>query len=99
VNILQGDIVKIENIKLPSIVVSTDFFNASGSVVCCPIYKNTFPDPLHIRIESDSIEGVAVCEQLRVIDLKQRGHKIVGSVKLENRMDISDAVQSIFDYI
>ena len=33
----QGDILKIEKIKHPVLVVSKDFFNSSGEIIGCPI--------------------------------------------------------------
>ena len=44
----QGDILKIENIKHPVLIVSKDFFNASGEIIGCPIIRNSAPGPLHI---------------------------------------------------
>ena len=39
-NVKQGDILKIEKIKHPVLVVSKDFFNTSGAIIGCPIYNN-----------------------------------------------------------
>ena len=33
----QGDILKIEKIKHPVLIVSKDFFNTSGEIIGCPI--------------------------------------------------------------
>ena len=33
----QGDIIKVEKIKPPVLVVSKDFFNESGEIIGCPI--------------------------------------------------------------
>ena len=33
----QGDILKIDKIKHPVLVVSKDFFNSSGEIIGCPI--------------------------------------------------------------
>ena len=35
----QGDILRIEKIKHPVLVVSKDFFNTSGEIIGCPIIK------------------------------------------------------------
>lgn len=37
----QGDILKVEKIKHPVLVVSKDFFNTSGEIIGCPIIKNS----------------------------------------------------------
>lgn len=36
----QGDVLKIEKIKHPVLVVSKDFFNSSGEIIGCPIIKS-----------------------------------------------------------
>ena len=39
----QGDILKIEKIKHPVLVVSKDFFNSSGEIIGCPIISDSNP--------------------------------------------------------
>ena len=39
INFRQGDILKVEKIKHPVLVVSKDFFNASGQIIGCPQRK------------------------------------------------------------
>ncbi len=46
-NIHQGDILKIEKIKHPILVVSKDFFNTSGEIIGCPIIRNSTVGSLH----------------------------------------------------
>ena len=35
----QGDILKIEHIKKPVLVVSKDFFNQTHEIIGCPIFE------------------------------------------------------------
>lgn len=42
----QGDILKIEKINHPVLVVSKNFFNTSGAIIGCPIIRNS--TPVHI---------------------------------------------------
>ena len=44
----QGDILKVNSIKYPLIVVSKNFFNESGLVIACPILSDTVRGPLRI---------------------------------------------------
>ena len=67
-DISQGDILKVENIKMPVLVVSKDFFNQTGEIVGCPIDKNGESGALHIKIETDRISGCVKCEQLKLLD-------------------------------
>ena len=96
----QGYILKLENIKYPVLVVSNDTFNSiSNQVIACPILSNETENALHIRIMTTDISGVVICEQLRLFDLSVRGYKKIGELQLSETANISDAVQSIFDYL
>ncbi len=95
----QGDILKIERIKHPVLVVSKDFFNTSGEIIGCPIYESGTESPLHIAVATDEVQGYVQCEKLALLDLKIRGHKKVGKITLNSKMNIADAIQSIFDYL
>lgn len=97
--IRQGDILKIEGIRHPVLVVSKDFFNSSGEVIGCPIYNDATKSPLHIWISADEIKGCVQCEKLALIDLSVRGYKEIDRLVLSDRINIADAVQGIFDYI
>lgn len=94
----QGDIITIEKMKGYFLVVSKNFFNATEQVILCPIVQDTFLDPLHIKIETDEIQGVVMCEQMRLIDLRCRGYSKVDRIHYPDIIDVTDAIQSIFDY-
>lgn len=95
----QGDILKIEKIKHPVLVASKDFFNTSGEIIGCPIIRNSIPGPLHIWISTKENEGYVQCEKLALLDLTIRGHKKVDRLSVSEMMNISDAIQGIFEYI
>ena len=59
----QGDLLRIEGIKYPVIVVSNNYFNRSGMVIACPIVKTAVPGPLHIPLKDCAVEGTprSVC--------------------------------------
>lgn len=97
--IRQGDILKIEKIKDPVLVVSKDFFNASGEIIGCPVYKDSLKGPLHIYIETENVKGYVQCEKLALLDMRVRGYAKTDSIPIRMVMDITDAVQGIFDYI
>ena len=54
----QGDILKIEKIKHPVLVVSKVFFNTSAEIIGCPIIRESIPGPLHIWMSTDVNDGV-----------------------------------------
>lgn len=98
-SVLQGDILKIENIPHPVLVVSKDFFNQSGEVIGCPIIEDSMEGPLHIKIDAKHMTGYAHCEKLKLLDLSVRGSSKLDEITFINKIDITDAIQSIFDYI
>ena len=95
----QGDILKVEKIKYPVLIVSKDFFNTSGEIIGCPIFKESVNGPLHIYVSTDEVSGYVQCEKLALLDLRVRGHKKIDRLKLGDRINIVDAVQGIFEYI
>ena len=94
----QGDLLKIENIRHPVLVVSKDFFNSSGAVIGCPVIKDSIAGPLHIWMSVEDNEGYIQCEKLALLDLSVRGYKRIGRLPRSEMINISDAIQSIFEY-
>ena len=97
--IFQGDILLIENIKLPVLVISKDCFNKSGEIIACPIFNQGEPGPLHIGIKTSKTKGFVHCEKLKLFDMSVRGFTKIDRISIEKLIDISDAVQGIFDYV
>lgn len=95
----QGEILKIENIKHPVLVVSKDFFNTSREIIGCPIIKDSMPGPLHIWMSTEENEGYIQCEKLALLDLSVRGHRRIDRLPISEMINVSDAIQSIFEYI
>lgn len=93
-----GDILSIEKIKGPVLVVSKNFFNQSEQAIVCPVIKNAIPDPLHIDVETTEVQGSVLCEQMKLLDLRYRGYKKISRIKYSEIMNITDAIQAIFDY-
>lgn len=95
----QGDIVKIERIRSSVLVTSKDFFNQTGEIIGCPVFQNSSASPLHIKIRTDSTEGYVQCEKLALIDLNVRDFSKTGRISMTDIIEITDAIQSIFDYV
>jgi mRNA-degrading endonuclease toxin of MazEF toxin-antitoxin module len=94
----QGDILKVEKLNSPVLVVSKNFFNQSEEAIVCPIIKSAGLDPLHICIKAEDISGFVLCEQMRLLDLRVREFKKTGRIKYADIINITDAIQGIFDY-
>lgn len=97
--IFQGDILKIERIKMPVLVVSKDFFNKTGEIIGCPIYKNGEPGALHIKINTGEVAGYVQCEKMSLLDMNFRGYSKIDRVHMPDIINITDAIQGIFDYV
>ncbi len=95
----QGDILKIDKIVHPVLVASKDFFNSSGEVIGCPIIINSKPGPLHIWMATENTKGYIHCEKLALLDLSIRGYKKTDSLPISEMINVSDAIQGIFEYI
>ena len=94
----QGTIIRLSAMPVNLLVLSREFFNRSGMTVVCPVVETASPDALHIPITSDRMNGTALLEQLRSIDLHARHYVTIGEIPLTQIQDISDAVQDIFNY-
>lgn len=99
VQIHQGDILKIEKIKHPVLVVSKDFFNRSGEIIGCPVIQSSVEGPLHICISAEENTGYVHCEKLALLDLTVREYKKIDRLAVSEMINIVDAVQGIFEYI
>ena len=95
----QGDILKVEYIKSPVLVTSKDFFNQSGEVIGCPISENGEAGALRIFVKTGSMNGYVHCEKLALLDLRARGYSKIDCIHMPDIMNISDAIQGIFDYV
>jgi len=94
----QGDLLKVEGVQYPVIVVSNNFFNQSGKAIVCPIMKKAAPGPLHIELKDSSVSGYVLCEQVRYLDLSSRRFSKLAQLHYFDIMDISDAVAGMFEY-
>lgn len=95
----QGMILNVEKVKKPVLIVSKDFFNQTGEIIGCPIFKESIRSPLHIEVTADNISGYVQCEKLALLDLNVRGYSVIDIIPVADIMNITDAVQGIFDYV
>lgn len=95
----QGDILSVEGIKMPVLAVSKNFFNRTEQIIACPIVQKSMADPLHINVSAENVNGLVLCEQMKLLDMRARGYKKISELKLEEVINITDAIQGIFDYL
>ena len=95
----QGDVLKIDRINVPVLTVSKNFFNQTGEIIGCPMYNSGEPGVLHKSVDNEKLKGVVHCEKLTLFDLNARHYSKVGRIAMSDIVEITDTIQSIFDYI
>lgn len=93
----QGDILKIENMSVPVIVVSKDIYNATENAIVCPVIKNPGISPLVYPFSYKKGSAV-LCDEVKHLDLKTRGYSVIGSASEYDIIEISNIIESLFDY-
>ena len=96
----QGDILRIGTYKNLFLIVSSNaFIRATGVFHVCPMLESVPAGPLHIRIRGTAgTEGTAICEQLKLIDPVIRRCARKDRIPYAQMMNISDAIQGVFEY-
>ena len=71
----------------------------TGVFHVCPLLENYAEGPLHIKVRGvKDTSGTAICEQLKLIDPSARSCKRIDRVPYHMIMNVSDAIQGIFEY-
>ncbi|MBQ9032348.1 MAG: hypothetical protein IJ106_12990 [Parasporobacterium sp.] len=96
----QGDVIRISDYKDTFLIISKNaFIKASGVFHVCPLIPGIAEGPLHISVNGNhGASGTAICEQIKLIDPAQRNCKKVDYISYAQLMNVSDAVQGIFEY-
>lgn len=97
---LQGDIIKIEGKNHLFLIVSNNtFIKYTGAFHICPIIENVENNPLHIAVRTaKGYAGTAICEQLLLFDPSKRPCSKYDDISYDQIMNISDAIQGVFEY-
>ncbi len=82
--------------RRPALVVSKEAFNkGTGTAICCPITNTDRRMPFHVPIAGrTSLTGFVMCEQVKSLDFRSRGMKLIEQVPrdvLEDLLSIIDA--------
>ena len=96
----QGDIIKISGFKNYFLIVSENaFIKATNVFHIGPVSENNEDGPLHIAIVGkQKTSGTVFCEQMKLIDPSVRACNKVDRISYDAMMNISDAIQGIFEY-
>ncbi|MCR5789210.1 MAG: type II toxin-antitoxin system PemK/MazF family toxin [Lachnospiraceae bacterium] len=97
----QGDVIRIEGFKkqLFVIISKNAFIRATGIFHICPMLPGIPAGPVHIEVKAKRGEaGTIICEQIKAVDPKARRCSRVDLLAYKDIMNVSDAVQGIFEY-
>ena len=97
----QGDIVKINGYGKTLFVITSKnaFIKALGVFHVSPLISNVNEGPLHIIVKGKKgTAGTVICEQIKLIDPSVRAVNRTDTLKYEDIMNISDAIQGMFEY-
>jgi hypothetical protein len=61
--------------------------------------KQSVAGPLHIWMSTEENEGYIQCEKLALLDFVVRGYRKIDRLPLSEMINVSDAIQGIFEYI
>lgn len=95
----QGDLVTLDfdpqsgheqKGRRPALVISKDAFNrGTGMAICCPITNTDRQVPFHVPITGrTSLTGFVMCEQVKSLDYRSRGMKLIERTAQEVLEDV-----------
>ena len=95
----QGDLVALDfdpqagheqRGRRPALVVSKDAFNkATGMAICCPVTNSNRGVPFHVPLAGrTSLTGFVMCEQVKSLDYRSRGLKLIERAPQELLEDV-----------
>lgn len=96
----QGDIIKMTGFRQNFVIVSNNtFIKSTGVFHVCPFLPGYPEGPVHIAATGrQGTEGTAIIEQIKLIDPSVRACRRLDTLPYRDVMEISDALQSVFEY-
>ena len=96
----QGDLLRIDGYRNLFIVISKNaYISATHTFHVCPVLKDIPEGPLHISVNGrNGAEGTVICEQIKLVDPSVRRCAKKDSISYSDIMNVSDAIQGIFEY-
>ncbi|MDR3295212.1 MAG: type II toxin-antitoxin system PemK/MazF family toxin [Clostridiales Family XIII bacterium] len=102
----QGDIIFVDFAptkgreqtgERPALVVSQTAYNQkSGFVLACPITSTVKPMKIRVKLdERTKTQGDILCEQVRIVDLKERMHRTVENIPKDILQEVSNIISTL----
>ena len=95
----QGDVVRVSGVKDPLLVVSSNGYNKSGTAILCPIVKSSDDETFKVFVENSQVSGFVLCDNMKRLDIVERGYTDKGHIPLTKMILILDMMQALFDYV
>ena len=93
---VQGDLLKAEGIRDLILIVSKNVYNETGQAIVCPVRDGRYSSPTTYILEGKG--KTVICDHLRYLDLDARNIRKTGEVSINDIVEISNIVESLFDY-
>ena len=82
--------------KRPAIVISPKSYNSvSGLALLCPITSQVKEYPFEVVIKIKNISGVALVDQIRSVDWRERKIKYIGKISTNTKLEISEKLNGL----
>lgn len=82
--------------RRPALVVSPRVYNAkSGLVLVCPVTSQTKEYPFEVVLQTRTISGVILADQIRSVDWKERGIEKAARVSEATLFEVQDSIQKL----
>ncbi|MCL2633744.1 MAG: type II toxin-antitoxin system PemK/MazF family toxin [Oscillospiraceae bacterium] len=102
----QGDIISVnfaptkgreQTGERPALVISNTKYNQkSGFVLACPITSTIRPMNIRVMLdERTQTQGDVLCEQVRIIDLRERPHRVIESLPADKLQEVYKVVNAL----
>lgn len=95
----QGSILKIEKLNGYYLVVSRTIYNESEQILVVPIIEKDIEGIFKLPVHSKYVNGVAICDEIRKIDISVRGYSIISFIDNNNLFSIISIIQDLFQII
>jgi mRNA interferase MazF len=102
----QGDIISVnfapakgreQTGERPALVISNTKYNMKSEfVLACPITSTMKPMNIRVRLdERTETRGDILCEQIRIIDLRERSYRVIEAVPGEKLQEVYKVVNAL----
>ena len=94
----QGDIIQIEGMNSPIVVISKTSYNETGRIIACPIYYKSMSPFFDIEFKFEDKTFFVLCDNVKQLDLKPRFYSKKGTIPIGTLLKTIETIEAIIDY-